>query len=193
MTELIVTEGIVLGKRGIGEANTLVAILTKEHGLLKVSAKSARREQSKLRYALEPFTEARYSMVRGRYEWKLVGAQDAVREFSRASAPARGTIGRVAKLLQRLVHGEEHAPELFEVLKEGIALVLKARSREELESVECVLVLRILFHLGYLPKTPELAPFIAQNELSLELASQAAVRRSALIRAINESLVATGL
>ncbi|HVZ76226.1 MAG TPA: recombination protein O N-terminal domain-containing protein, partial [Candidatus Paceibacterota bacterium] len=61
MHALFVTEGIVLGKRGVGEANMFLAILTREQGLLKASARSARREQSKLRYALEPFTLATYT------------------------------------------------------------------------------------------------------------------------------------
>ena len=72
MAKLIVTEGIVLGKRGAGEANTVVIILTETLGLLRAAARSARRERSKLRYGLEPFTIARFSFVRGKNEWKLI-------------------------------------------------------------------------------------------------------------------------
>ena len=75
MYKLFVSDGVVLGKRGVGEANTLVAILTQEMGLVKAVARSARKEQSKLRYALEPMTSATYSFIRGKYEWKLTGAE----------------------------------------------------------------------------------------------------------------------
>ena len=59
MHEKYITEGIVLGKRGVGEANTLVFILTELQGLVRAKATSARREASKLRYGLEPLSRGR--------------------------------------------------------------------------------------------------------------------------------------
>ena len=68
-----------------------------------------------------------------------------------------------------------------------------AANEKDAQAVECVLVLRVLAHLGYLPHTEELAPFIADTFFSVELAAEAAKSRTLLIRTINESLQQSGL
>ncbi len=192
MHKIFITEGIALSKRAAGESNSSISVLTRDMGLLRASAQSARVSKSKLRYGLEPMTRGTFSFVEGKRGWRLVGIIDAKREFS-AHASARAAAGRISKLLTRLIHGEEVSSALFEAVTDGFSLFARASQKEEIESVECVLVLRILHLLGYLPKSAELAPFINDGALSLEMASEAAERRSSLIKAINESLQATGL
>lgn len=189
MHKIFVTEGVVLSKRGAGEANTSVSILTNELGLVRASARSARKEISKLRYGLEPLTRARFSLVRGKHEWRLVGAERVSREFVVCGAEGRQAFGRISRLLLRLIAGEEPVPALYKTILEGFEVL----SAEASEAIEIVLVLRILAHLGYLPKSQELAPFTESHLFSLELAAEAARSRSLLVRAINQSLEATGL
>ena len=205
MHKIIVTEGIVLQKRGVGEANLLATFLTRELGLVRASARSARAERSKLRYGLEPLTLGRFSFVRGKHEWRLVGAERVSREFLMAPAPRTRALGRIARLLLRLVQGEEPLPELYKTVAEGFEYLPRATGEPEAESIECVLVLRILAHLGYLPQTSELRPFLERDfparttgfvrsgGFSPEFFAEAARSRALLIRAINESLGATGL
>jgi DNA repair protein RecO len=189
MHHIYVTEGIVLGKRGVGEANTLLYVLTRELGLVRANARSTRVEISKLRYGLEPLTHARFSFVKGRHEWRLVQVESATHLFAAASARNRSAAGRVALLLMRLVRGQETAPLLYEDISEGFAAIAQT---EHVDAVETVLVLRILAHLGYLPHTEALAPFV-EGDFSIDLAARALQSRSLLIRTINESLQATGL
>lgn len=193
MHKLHISEGIVLGKRSVGEANVIVSILTREHGLLRAHVRSARAEKSKLRYGLEPLTSARFTFVRGRHEWRLTGAEKVSHELVGESAALRMRSGRVSRLLLRLIHGEEVSPALFETAKEGLSSLARANDAEIAESVETVLVLRILSHLGYLPNTPEIRPFVEADFFSLELAGRVAESRKLLIKTINESLSATGL
>src|SRR5579859_3735252 len=112
MYDIFATDGIVLGKRGVGEANTLVSVLTREFGLVRPTARSTRVERSKLRYGLEPLTRARFSLVKGKREWKLVGVEHINRDFMTPalSHRARAALGRVSKLLLRLITGEEPTP-----------------------------------------------------------------------------------
>ena len=189
MHKIHVTPGLVLGKRAAGESNVLVALLTPELGLVRAAARSARLERSKLRFGLEPLALARYSLVRGRHEWKLVGVE-GVEHLAKRN---RAVVGKIAKLLLRLVHGEEGSVELFDTVVEGLRALVTIENAADAESLECVLVLRILAQLGYLPHTPELAPFIEQDFFSLELSARVKQSRAALIRTINESLSATGL
>ena len=193
MYELKVCEGIVLGKRGVGEANVLVSILTRDLGLVRALARSARAENSKLRYGLEPLTRARFSFVRGKNEWKLTGVEQVSRASLSSTVAQARQAGRVAKLLQRLIHGEEVAPALYESVASGLKALTGAPGEAEAESIESVLVLKILYHLGYLPHTDELKSFIDADFFSYELAAEATASRRLLMRAINESLHATGL
>lgn len=187
MHYLHVSEGLVLAKRGAGESSTRVAILTKEKGLLYASARSARKEESKLRYGLETLTHARFSFVQGKYEWKLTGVEGVSHEFVSLNAAMRQSVARVARLLLRLLPGEEPHPQLYDTVLEGFGALVRG------VDAEAVLVLRILAHLGYLPRTPELEPFIRKDFFALELASEVERSRAHIIRAINDSLSATGL
>ena len=191
MHKIHITDGMVLAKYHVGEASTASAILTRESGLVRARATSARLALSKLKYGLEPLTAGTFSFVKGKSGWRLTSITN-VRRLVPAHLFARATAGRITKLLTRLIHGEEVALALYEAVLNGLELLCTAQEREEVESLECVLVLRILFNLGYLPKTEFLTPFVEQG-LSLELAAHAARSRSALIRTINESLQATGL
>jgi DNA repair protein RecO (recombination protein O) len=192
MHKIFATQGLVLGKRGVGEANTLVSILTRELGLVRAKATSAREGRSKLRYGLETLTMARFSLVRGKHEWKLTGVDDITHELSRAPRDRRSRAAKIAKLLLRLIHGEERVPALYAAVAGGLAAIARAKTDEDAEALETVLVLRVLAHLGYLPQTQALSQFI-EGEYSLELAAHALKSRSLLIRTINESLIATGL
>ncbi len=193
MHQIHITEGIVLGKRGVGEANTLVFVLTQKLGLIRAAARSTRVEKSKLRYGLEPLTFARFSFVRGKHEWRLVGVENASHVAVGSSALRRQAAGRIAKLITRLVQGEEPVPALFTILAEGLMFLANAANDQDAQAIETVLVLRILSQLGYLPHTPELKPFISDQLFSIELAAAAAQSRSLLVKAINESLQQSGL
>ena len=191
MHEKNITEGIVLGKRAVGEANTLVYILTRALGLVRAKATSSRREASKLRYGLEALSRGRYTFVRGKAEWRLTGVDEVSRDFLGTTPAQSKRLGQVSRLLMRLVLGAEHTPELYKTVCGGFESL--AHTEEKADSVECVLVLRILAHLGYLPELPALAPFVEDDKFSPELALQASASRKLLIKLINNSLQATGL
>ena len=191
MHQILATEGVVLGKRPLGEANTLIFLFTKEAGLLKVSARSARLSRSKLRYGLEPLTVGRYALVRGRHEWKLTGTGRLSRELFDTPPERRRALGRIAKLLLRLIHGEEQVGELYGVALAGFE-ALVAVPESDVEHVECLLVLRILAHLGYVPDRPEIAGLLGQF-FGAEVLREVEEHRPRIIRTINESLSATGL
>ncbi len=187
-----ITGGLVLGKRGFGEGSARVAVLTRDLGLVYARAQSSRLDKSKLRYGLESLSFGRFSFVKGKNEWRLTGVEEVSRLFPRLTA-ARTAMGRVSALLLRLLVGQEHTPDLFETVSEGLSTLARATVQEEVDAIETVLVLRILSHLGYLPNTTELAPFIQTDFASLELSQAATRSKKLLIRAINESLQATGL
>src|SRR3989344_3264923 len=193
MYKKFLTEGLVLGKRGVGEANVSVILLTKELGLLRATARSARREASKLRYGLEPLTCAKFSLVRGKHEWRLVGVSEADRPLLTSPLPRKQALGRISRLLLRLIQGEEINTMLYKDVVEGFFALTSAQSEGDAASVECIVVLRILSRLGYLSQTKEIAHFLEGDFSSLRLTAQAATYRAHLVRLINDSLSASGL
>ena len=136
MHDVVSTRGIVLSKRTVGEANTLVSMLTEDLGVVRASARSARLERSKLRYGLETLTQGTFSLVRGKYEWKLTGTQELSRPFLHAPIAQRKTAGKIGRLLTRLIQGEEPVPELFDIVSHGLAYIAQETNEETLPYIE---------------------------------------------------------
>lgn len=170
----------------------LTSILTSDLGLVRAQVRSARVMPSKLRYGVEPLTHGRFSFVRGRHEWRLTGAEALSREALTMPAVHRAVVGRVGKLLLRLMPGTEPLPTLYQVVTEGF-LALQTAVAEDVQDIECVLVLRILSELGYIPDTSQAAPFIEEKGFNKELLALAHASRPTLIRSINDALQSTGL
>lgn len=192
MHAIVATEGLVLAKRGRGEANTSVVLLTEKLGVIRASARSARLERSKLRYGLETLTAGTFSFVRGKHDWKLTGAEDLSRQCVGQGRGARTAAGRIARLLLRLIQGEEPVAQLYRAVMAGLTYIASADDRD-IELVECLTVLRILSLLGYVHGGHALEPFLATSDVTGELLERVRTSKQTLIRAINASLSETGL
>jgi DNA repair protein RecO (recombination protein O) len=192
MHDITATDGLVLAKRSAGEANTRIILLTRDLGVVRASARSARLERSKLRYGLEALTYGRFALVQGKYDWKLTGAEGLSRSLLSGHLAGRRASGRVVRLLLRLLQGEGDVRTLYGTVVNGLHYVAHARE-EEIDQVECVLVLRILSELGYVEHRARVQPFIESSSFSPELLAEARALRPILVRTINESLSATGL
>lgn len=153
------TRGIVLSERPRKEADRVYSILTRDLGLVRATALGVRKEESKLRGALEPFVLSQISLVRGKEYWRVTSAE-SIQTLSSLPVVAKPLL-----LLERLVQGEASHPELFEAVEQD---VLSLESRDEMFEVN--LVSKILYHLGYLK----------ENDLTLD--------KKSLIRIINEGL-----
>src|SRR5437867_8218590 len=57
---IVTGEGIVLKTHALGETSRIVVVYTREHGLVKLVAKGARKTPSRFGFALEPLTRGRY-------------------------------------------------------------------------------------------------------------------------------------
>ena len=68
------TEVIVLANREMGENDRVLALYTKDFGLVKARASAILTERSKMRYALQDYSRASVSLVRGRRGWRAAGA-----------------------------------------------------------------------------------------------------------------------
>ena len=118
----------MLSQKPKGEADRIYSILTRDFGLIHAVALAVRKENSKLRGALEPISLTQISLVCGKEYWRLTSGE-FIRKIKKSQALA---------LLEKLVAGEAPHPELFDAVE------------EYLRDKEITLVSQILYHLGYL-------------------------------------------
>ena len=196
MYHLYQTEALVLGGEPHGEGSRRLTLFTRELGLLSAVAASVREERSKLRYGLQNFSYATVSLVRGRDSWRVTNAA-LVRNLARSFQDfleARELFARVAKLLRRLLAGEEKNEPLFRAVLETFAYLEQNRSVSLIAQIEVVLVLRILSLLGYLAPRKEFEVFLVEPlSWSPELFGSTAQLRALALAEINRSLRETQL
>jgi DNA repair protein RecO (recombination protein O) len=142
------TRGIVVARTPLGEANTLVTVITPTLGLVRARAQGLRKSGAKLAAALRTLAQSELVLVQGREGWRVAGAvlnQDACVEIT--SYEARARAARVLGLLLRLVVDEARDDTLFLTVESFLAAL--ARESEALhEAAELLVVLRTLRILG---------------------------------------------
>ena len=151
--------GIILSERPVREADRIYTIMTRNLGLVRAAAIGVRKEISKLRGSIEPFSLSSISFVKGKDYWRLTSAE-LIRNI-----PAVPVIARPLALIEKLVQGEAPNPELFDAVEKSI---LSPELYDEMFQTN--LVSKILFHLGYLKE------------------SDMALGKKSLIKAINDGL-----
>ena len=158
------TRSIVLAERPVREADRIYSVLTRELGLVRATALGVRKESSKLRGSIEPFSISFISFVRGKEHWRATSA-----EFVKRIVPSPN-VARPLALMEKLIQGEASHPELFDAIEQALQ-----SSESPDDMFEIRLVSRILFHLGYLKEA----------DLILD--------KKYLIKAINEGIQASHL
>lgn len=185
------TPGLVLSSRGVGEANSLFTIFTRELGMIEASAQAVREVKSKLRFSLRDFSLSELSLVRGKQGWKITSAvlDSNFADTIGAGSEVLKVAARLSGLLQRMVAGEEKNDRLFDVVGAALRfLSAEALSEEEVANTECITVLAVLHELGYLQDETAFQPFIGDVQWSRELVRAAAPIRGKIIAQINTSL-----
>lgn len=127
----------MLSHRPLREADRIYSILTRDFGLIQASASGVRKEQSKLRGSLEPFSFSKMSLVKGKEYWRITNAVFERYADKHFAAPFA--------LLEKLMAGESEHSELFGDIEEEI----RHYSVSD-ELAEARMVSKMLFHLGYM-------------------------------------------
>lgn len=189
------TEGFVIGRRNIKEADALLEIFTLDFGLLSVQAKSIRILNSKMRFHSTCPGHLTLSLVKGGGPWRLISAEKTkLLEPIMADSDKRQLVARIFNLLVRLMNGEEANKNLFNTIKNSFVFMSEVNSKDlSYRSVECIIVLRILKSLGYLGDGPILEPFVISDSWDYQLVKAMTPRESEAIRAINNSFITASL
>lgn len=183
------TEALVLGSRERGEADRTFTLYTKDFGLVHARATGVRRESSRMRYALRHYARAHVALVRGKQGWRLGGA---IALPDNLPLPAAAVFARIARLVLRLVAGEEHNEYLFDGLSEAHRALSK--NAPGLHAViEIVCVARVLFALGYLSSEALQTTLFAHAAYTEKDMREADMIREKLIVSINRAFTESHL
>ena len=149
MHHLYQTDAYVLKTLPQSEAGKYVLLFTKDFGLILTTAQGLRYEKSKLRFAIQDYSKASVSLVRGKNDfWRLTNAvvdknlfysinssthslsssrrQESIQVTGSQVKPEKtkderfDIVVRIFKLLERLLSGEEADTTLFEIVDEGM-------------------------------------------------------------------------
>lgn len=188
------TEGLIIGYRNLGEANRLYQVLTRDFGLINILAQSVRRGRSKLRSHLKNFSFTRLVLVRGREFWRVVGVDDPDLPIINSKI-ALLFLKKISLVLQRLIHGEEANPFIYQDLRQAWLLIVNQTrlSEENLIDLEVFILVRLLTQLGYLAPLPDSNDLISSPTFSWAEIKSLGWQRLSLIKKINQALELTQL
>ena len=146
------TQGIVIGRRALGESDRLVDFYTRDHGRVRGVAKSARRTRSRFGSALELFTLGELVFFdTGRSELVRVDHFDIVHPFVRVREHLErlGQGAWVVECLTKLTPDRDAQPALFGLTLRSLrALDTGARPQR----VASCFALRAVDLLGHRPR-----------------------------------------
>ena len=144
------TEAIVLKKFNIGEADSIVTLLTPNLGKLRAVVKGVRRPKSKLGGHLDLLTQSSLLLAHGQ-NLDIVTQGQTIESFNNVKTDLQciGYAIYMADLVdQFMVEGSENY-NVYRLLQDGLCLLSKARNKEVfLRYFE----LSLLNYLGYKPE-----------------------------------------
>jgi DNA repair protein RecO (recombination protein O) len=146
------TQGIVIGRRALGESDRLVDFYTRDHGRLRGVAKSARRTRSRFGSSLELFTLGELVFFdTGRSELVRIDHFDIVHPFVRVREHLErlGQGAWVVECLTRLTPDRDSQPALFGLTLRSLR-ALDAGARPQ--RVASCFALRAVDLLGHRPR-----------------------------------------
>lgn len=184
------SRGFIIGSKPYGEASKIIFIFTRDFGLISALAEGIRLEKSKLRYSTQDFSIADFSLVKGREFWRIVGSLgiDKKLDFKREKIKI-SILSPVALILKRMIHGEGAYEEIFDDIESSIDFINNQESinHDHLQTLESVLIMRILQNLGYLNRSV-IEDKLVSSPISETLLDSLKARRLEINKYINYAL-----
>jgi DNA repair protein RecO len=187
------TYGLVIQSRPHGEANKIIYILTRDFGLITAIAQGIRYERSKLRYKVQDYNFANFSLVKGKEFWRLVGADEIFsveNESGKLSSIKHQILCKVSALLMRLVHGEEKSEQIYDCIWNFYNFNFESYSNNQdyIGTIESLLVLRILYWLGYVSHNVDFVDLLKKVDFDESIVRILVEKRTIMNKSINSAL-----
>lgn len=174
------TNAFVIKSVPRGEDARFLTLLTEKFGLIRAEAKGIRKEKSKKRYALQDFSYANVSLVKGRYFWLITNATPISSFFYESEQS--NFYGKIFNLINRLIPEEDQTQRIFEIVKSASELLEQEFNEDVIENLTA---LRILHELGYVGEETEIGYCFDPDFSAKELIEKAEKDRKKIISIIN--------
>ncbi|MEK7539044.1 MAG: DNA repair protein RecO [Patescibacteria group bacterium] len=193
MHHIFHTEGIILDSRNFGEAGKYYSIFTRNLGMITATASGVRKMSSKLRFVLQDFAYLKIDFVQGRNIFRVTNASKTnVLEQIIKTPETFKIFANIARLLKRLLAGIEPNEALFVDLLQGLFILEKSVTKEDLLNIETIIILRILNNLGYIGEN-EILQNLIKSPFEENLVFEVSRDRTKVLRQINKALKETHL
>ena len=150
----IKTQGIVIKRMELGEADRLLTIFTCELGKVRALARGVRKPLSKLAGHLEPGSVTDCQLHEGRSFYLVTGA-----EMSGSFTGIRDKLAKTSlacyllEMVDALTHDGEVQPSIFHLLRDSLTLLESPDYETNGQLLTSAFRLQLLADLGYLPET----------------------------------------
>ena len=142
---------------------------------------------------LQDFAYLKIDLVQGKDFWRVTNVSKTNKLEQIAKQSEHFVVFfNIARLLKRLLAGVEPNPALFLDLLNGLFILEKSETKEELHNIEVIIVLRILNNLGYIGENETLQNII-KSPFEKDLIFEVSRSRTKILSAINKALKETHL
>lgn len=150
------TEGIILKRKNIGEADRMLTVFTREYGKIRVIAKGIRKISSRRAPHLEPFTRVAMVVYRGKTLDSVSEVQPlAIYEDIRHDLERVSIAYYLCELVESLLAEKQEHAEVFLMFSQALSELGESRAGE-MYRMSKAFTLALLWELGFLPRTQSL-------------------------------------
>jgi len=184
------TDGLVIHSKAHGEASKIVYIFTRDLGLVMAIAQGIRLEKSKLRYNICDYQISRFSLVHGKEFWRIVGVAGIEGDKKSVNESYHSIFIPISLMIRRLIQGEEKHLEIYECLESCANFINKLSFLEStiFSTIESLLLIRILFRLGYVGDKHGFGEFLNNSTFSIDIINHLIPKRVEMNKIINNAL-----
>lgn len=185
------TEALVLKSFLQGEESRTVLLLTREFGCLYARAQGVRKIQSKLRFGTVDSSLVSVGLLSGKTGWRItyLVPRDNFYFSLRKSSLAQSAVVKIMSVCTHLVGEGKDNQEIFDAVVDGFFKMLKnINKKEEIKIIERLIMLRILFVLGYVEYSVYSQFIFEKERLKGEREVVSALTQRKITREINKAL-----
>jgi len=182
------TDGIILKRTASGEANITLYILTKDLGLILASARSARLSSSKLRPSLQEYSSGSITCIKAKNGWKVTNVNQKENFFFDSDIFYRKFLSQISVLLIKMITGEYPQEEIFTTIEKSFQS-LATINKNDIDNLEVLTVLRVLYLLGYVETNESISMFFQNiSDYDSALIGIVGGKRMEIVGIINNAL-----
>ena len=161
--------------------------------MIYATATGVRKMSSKLRFVLQDFAYVKVDIVQGQNIFRVTSASktNLLGQITKRRETFK-IFHNIARLLKRLLAGVEPNEELFIDLVQSLTALEKIETKEDLQNVEAIIVLRILNNLGYIGDNEKLQDLI-KSPFEEKMIFEVSKSRNHVLSQINKALKETHL